>query len=196
MRTDCSFVICLAMILVTGCKPEPEPNSSLVGATELPAFADLEKETIVLARSHENDGNDLLSIELNPTGDLLVSHYRREGRPLPPDFEDRLIADERLRISPLQLQRLRNKLWRLRPDDGAGVNQSIPVGCHWVYDGGEDWQLFFFRKERPEDAVIASLPYPRQCSSRAYVEARQLLAEVTRNLPASEILARFLPGRL
>lgn len=187
MSVRCNIVICAALMLVTGCKAAPEPISSLVGATKLPSPADLEKEVIVLARVGGNDGEDLLNIEIHPTGDLLVSHTRNRA--------ERPIAEERLHLSPLQLQRLRTKLWRLRPDNGAPADKSVPVGCRWVYDVGEDWQLGFVREDRPEDLVIFALPYPQYCRSRAYVEARQLIAEVTRDLPASKVIQRFPPGR-
>jgi hypothetical protein len=182
------FALATSAALALGsCNHEPKPLPSLVGATELPSSADLNKESIVLARVGGSDGKDLLNIEIQPTGQLIASHIRDRDK-LP-------VAEEELHLSRPEVERLRTMLWRLRPDDDAPAEKTIPLGCHWVYDAGEEWQLGYARRDRPANLVLFALPYPEYCRSPAYFEARDLIGEVMRALPPSKVIQQFPPGR-
>jgi hypothetical protein len=177
----------LACLALGCCNRAPARLPSLVGATKLPAPADLHKEVIVLARVGGSDAKDLLNIEIRPNNQVIADHYR--GRDKPP------VAHEDLHVSAQDVERLRRMLWRLRPDDGAPAEKAIPLGCHYVDDAGEEWQIGYARRDRPAHLELFELPYAEYCRSRAYIQARQLIADTINALPHSKVIEQFPSGR-
>ena len=88
---------------------------------------------------------------------------------------------------------MRRMLWRLRPDDGAPAQKTVPIGCEYVYDAGFDWAVAFAREDKPANFLQFSLPYPRYCKTPAYAEARALITVVVGALPHSNVIEQFPP---
>lgn len=170
---------------LVGCNPSAEP-ASLVGATESPPLADREQETIIIGRSG-GSGKDLLNIEVRPNNKVVFAAYRKENMETP-------AAKESLQLSPAKAESLRRMLWRLRPDRASAQN-SGPIGCRYVYDVGSMWSVAFLRAGDPAHMVVFELPFPENCKAPAYGEARQLIEQVLRALPRSEVMHRFPDGR-
>ncbi len=160
---------------------------SLVGAKNLPSMADLHKETIALARMGGKDAKDTLTIEIRPTDEVVVSHSRGQDKaPL---------AQETGHLSGVKAESIRRRLWRLRPDDGAPAQNTIPLGCHYVYDAGYDWAVAYVRKDKPANFAMFTLPYAEYCNTPAYAEARDLIRAVVAALPHSNVIQQFPSGR-
>lgn len=176
----------LAALALEGCDQESQPPRSLVGATKHVASADLHKETIIIARMGGQDAEDLLNIEIRPTNEVAAAHYRGHDK--------RPIAQENLKVSAQDVERLRRMLWRLRPDDGAPIQKIVPVGCHYVYDAGFDWAVVYVREDAPANMLEFTLPYPEFCKAPAYTAARRLIGDVLGALPRSTVVQRFPPG--
>jgi len=168
-----------------GCHRASEEPKTLVGATKLPSSAELHKETIVIARMGGEDAKDLLNIEVRPTNEVVVAHYRGHDKAL--------VAQESLKVSVQDAERMRRMLWRLRPDDGAPAQKTVPIGCEYVYDAGFDWAVAFAREDKPANFLQFSLPYPRYCKTPAYAEARALITVVVGALPHSNVIEQFPP---
>lgn len=164
-----------------------EPAQSLVGSKSLPSLADLHKETIALARMGGKDGKDTLTIEIRPTNEIVVSHFR--GQDKTP------VAQETGHLSGQQGESIRRMLWRVRPDYGAPAQKTIPLGCHYVYDAGYDWAVAYVRGDKPANFVIFTLPYREYCQTAAYAQARDLIGAVLGALPRSNVIQGFPPGR-
>jgi hypothetical protein len=188
MRFEVVAIGASAALAVAGCHRASEPPKSLVGATKLPSPADLQKETIIIARMGGKDANDQLNIEVRPTDQVVAAHYRGRDRAL--------VAQESLHVSAQQAESLRRMLWRLRPDDGAPAQKTIPLGCHYVYDAGFDWAVAYLREDKPANFLEFTLPYPEYCNTPAYAEARELIGAVVGALPRSDVVQRFPPGKL
>jgi hypothetical protein len=178
-------LICTAALALTGCNRISQEPKSLVGATNLPSSDDLHKETIVIARMGGQDAKDLLNIEFRPTNQVVAAHYRGQDKTL--------VAQESLKVSRQDAERLRRMLWRLRPDDGAPAQKTVPVGCYYVYDAGFDWAVAYVREDRPANYLQSSLPRAGECKAPEYAEARMLIATVVGALPPSNIVQRFPP---
>lgn len=188
MRLDVGAIGVSAALALAGCNRADEPRTSLVGATKLPSPADLRKETIIVARMGGKDAEDLLNIEIQPTNKVVAAHYRGNDRTTP-------VAEETSQVSASEAEYLRRMLWRLRPDDGAPTQKTIPIGCHYVYDAGWEWAVVYVREDRPADMLEFTLPYPEYCKTSAYSDAQQLIGKVLRALPRSDVVERFPPGR-
>jgi hypothetical protein len=132
------------------------------------------------------DAKDLLNVEIRPTNEVVTAHYRGPDKTL--------VAQENLKVSAQEVERLRQMLWRLRPDDGAPAQKTVPVGCHYVYDAGFDWAVDYVREDRPARFLEFTLPYSGYCKTPAYAEARQLIDDVLAALPRSDVVQRFPPG--
>lgn len=182
------FVSCsLAPLALACCNPSAE-TVSLVGAPKPPPLAYLERETIIIGRSAGSGGNDTLNIEVRPNNNILIAAYRKGNLETP-------AAREELQLSSAMAEGLRRMLWRLRPEDGASAQNSVPIGCRYVYDAGSMWSVTFVRAGDPVDMVVFELPYPEYCKTPAYREAKQLIEQVLEALPRSEVVRRFPAGR-
>jgi len=186
-RERWTSLICGAALALTGCDRTAEPPKSLVGATRLPSSADLHKETIIIARKGGQDWNELLNIEIRPTNQVVAAHYHGEDKTP--------VAQESLKVSVQDAEQMRRVLWRLRPDDGAPAEKTVPVGCRYVDDAGFDWGVMYWREDKPANFLEFSLPYPEFCKAPAYREARALITAVVGALPRSNVVERFPPGR-
>ena len=187
MRYRAAAITASAMLALVGCHRASEPPKSLVGSKNLPTFADLRKETILLARMGGQDAGDTLNIEIRPTNQVVVLHTRGANR--------RLVAQENFSVSANQAERLRQMLWRLRPDKGAPAQKTIPLGCNYVHDAGFDWAVAYVREDQPKDLLEFTLPYPDYCKTAAYAEAQELITAVIAALPPSAVVQRFPAGR-
>jgi hypothetical protein len=187
MRFEVLAIGAWAAFALAGCQRAAAPAKSLVGATKIPTSADLNKETIIIARMGGKDAEDTLNIEIRPTNQVVAAHYRGQDK--------RPVAQDNLSVSAGQAERLRQMLWRLRPDDGAPAQKTIPLGCNYVYDAGFDWAVAYVREDRPADLVQFTLPYPEYCRTAAYTEARELIGAVVGALPRSTVVQRFPTGR-
>jgi hypothetical protein len=180
-------LICGAALAFTGCHRTSEEPKTLVGATKLPSSADLHKETIIIARMGGKDAKDLLNIEVRPTNQVVAAHYGGHHKTL--------VAQESLKVSVQDAEAMRRMLWRLRPDDGAPAQKTVPVGCHYIYDAGFDWAVVYVPDDKPANYLAFSLPYPEYCKAPAYMEARALITAIVGALPRSSVVERFPPGR-
>jgi hypothetical protein len=132
------------------------------------------------------DAEDLLNVAILPTNEVVAAHYR--GPHKTP------ITQENLKVSAQDVERLRQMLWRLRPDDGAPAEKTVPVGFPYVYDAGFDWAVTYMREDKPANFIEFTLPYSGYCKTPAYTEARQLIAGVLGALPRSNVVQQFPPG--
>ena len=189
MRSAVFAIAVLQLAILSGCNRTPERLTSLVGATKVPSPEELQKETIIIARVGGKGGKDLLNIELRPTDSVEAVHYRGDDRTKP-------VAQVTLQVSASEAQRLRRMLWRLRPDDGAPAQKTVPVGCDYIYDASGDWSIAYVGNERPADLNQFTLPYAENCKSTAYDEAQRLIGQVLAALPRSALVEQFPPGRL
>lgn len=174
-------------IALTSCHRSSEVPS-LVGAKNLPSCAELHKETLFIAREGGANWKELLNIEIWPSNRVIAAHYRGQDQTTP-------IARENLRMSATDIERVRRMLWRLRPDDGAPAQKTVPVGCTYIYDTGYEWSVGYVRQDQPTKLLQFSLPSPDQCESAAYAEAQKVVAAAMRALPASRVIEQFPTGR-
>lgn len=177
----------LAAAALLGCNPSTD-FASLVGSNRLPPLADLKKEAIILGRSGGKSGEYILNIEVRPNNNVLVKTYHENSMSAP-------VAMERLQISPTKADGLRRILWRLRPGIKASDQNSVPIGCRYVYDAGSLWSVTFVRPDDLANLVVFQLPYPESCATPAYEEAKQLIQQVLGALPPSNVVRRFPAGR-
>src|SRR4051794_14544489 len=105
MRLGMSFLA----IALLGCQRASEMPTSLVGATIRPSSAELHKETLIIARMGGDNWNDLLNVEIWPSNRVVAAHYRGQDRSTP-------VAHEDLPMREADIERVRQMLWRLRPD--------------------------------------------------------------------------------
>src|SRR3954453_16720523 len=99
----------LLAIALLNCQRASETPTSLVGATIQPSAAELDKETIIIARMGGENWNDLLTIEIWPSNRVVAAHYRGQDMSTP-------VAREVLPMREADIERVRQMLWRLRPD--------------------------------------------------------------------------------
>jgi hypothetical protein len=175
-------------LLIACCNPSPLPSESLVGAQKLPSASDLQKETLIIARMGGEDGEELLNVKLRPDNTVLVEHSRRG--------DDRPLEQELLRPSAQAAEEVRHMLWRLRPEDSAPAQKTVPLGCSYVYDAGWDWSVVFWNPRKPAELPTFTLPYPEYCQPAAYKKARELIVDSLSALPSSEVVKHFPSGRL
>lgn len=176
-----------ASLTLAGCNPATE-STSLVGVSKPPSLAFLKTETIIIGRGAGRDGEDTLNIEIHPNDDVLISAYRKGNRNVP-------AAKESLKLASGRSEGLRRMLWRLRPADRASAQNSIPIGCRYVYDAGSMWSVIFMHADDPENMAIFELPYPDYCKTPAYGEAKKLIEQVLGALPRSGVVRQFPAGR-
>jgi len=148
---------------------------------------------IVIARMGGRDANDLLNIELWPDNTVVAAHYRQADR----DYHQATLAREKLQASAQVVKRLRETFWRVRPEDHASAQNSVPLGCHYVYDAGFDWEVVFVRPDKPAGSQLLEfvLPYPEYCQSAAAAKARTLINDAIQALPRSNVIQQFPSGR-
>ena len=171
-----------------GCQRSSPQQPSLVGASKLPTSMELHKETLIIARMGGQDWKDQLNIEIWPSDRIVVAHYDEQDRNTP-------VAHEDLQMPAADVERIRQMLWRLRPDDGAPAQKTVPIGCTFIYDAGFDWAVAYVRSDRPASLLQFTLPDPKDCKSSAYSEAEKIIGAALRALPHSKVLEQFEAGR-
>jgi hypothetical protein len=180
-------ILFIAIALI-GCQRSSQPQTSLVGATKLPSAPELNKETLIIARMGGENWEDVLNIEIWPSDRIVAAHYQGQDRTTP-------IAREDLRMPTADIERVRRILWRLRPDEGAPAQRTVPVGCPYIYDAGFDWAVAYVRPDRPASLLQFTLPNPEDCKSSAYSEAKKIIGTAMRALPPSKVVEQFPAGR-
>lgn len=175
-------------LAIAGCDRSPDGSSSLVGASAVTSAEELHKETLIITRSGEEDWNDLLNVEVLPSDQIIVSHYRGRGD------SQRTVARETLRMRAADVEKVRQMLWRLRPDPGAPATKTIPVGCDYVYDAGSEWGVAYYHPDRPAELILFGLPAAASCTPSAYANALAVITTSMGSLPRSRVIEQFPSG--
>ena len=176
-------------LLLAACQVEQaDAPESLVGASNFPAPEALEQETIMIVRGPAVDAplEQVLRHELRPDNTLLVTLVTLGDGP-----EEKVVAEDRFRLSVGIADRARQALWRMRPAELQGAEWLVwPSGCeprsNHVY--GEAQVAFI----KPDDTVgVFALPSPNSCSTRQAEEARRLFWQVVASFPYSKAAVAF-----
>jgi hypothetical protein len=178
----------LAVLALVSCDRSPEPSLSLVGARAVTSAEELHKETLIITRSGGTDWGDLLNVEILPSDQIVVSHYRGGDQQTP-------IARENLRMPAADAEKVRRMLRRLRPDSDAPASKTVPLGCDYVYDAGFEWGVAYYHPDRPADLRLFGLPAAGSCNPSAYAEAMGVITTSMRSLPRSRVIEQFPSGR-
>lgn len=179
----------LTAFLCASCHgPAVVPNR-LVAGTDLPAVAQLRRERIVIEQGFGGDGYGVhrLTYELATDNQLSIA-YGLAGNPRP-------VVQNNFRLPAAEANRVRQLLWRLRPQELArewvGEWPVRPIGCERrsAHDLGE--VVVAFSGTNDDKGALFALPTTRSCDTSSARQARRVLKEVVASLPASEIVAEF-----
>jgi hypothetical protein len=181
-------LLLIALILAACQVEQADAPESLVDASNLPAPEALEQETIMIVRGPAVDAprGQVLRRELRPDDTLLVTLVTfGDGA------EEKVVAEDRFRLSVGIADRARQALWRMRPAELQGAEWLVrPSGCEPQsnHDHGEAQVAFI----KPDDTVgVFALPSPNSCSTRQAEEARGLFRQVLASFPYSKAAAAF-----
>lgn len=177
------------LIFCVSCDSTTYVSDRLVSG-DLAVDQKLSRETVEIHQGFGGDGygRHRLSYLLNSDDELEIS-YGIMSR-------DKPVAKEAFRLTSNEGSRLREELWRLRPDslsrDWIADWGARPLGCtpQGPHDQGEIWVIFSADKDYERGAVF-ELPYKGSCDTPASQEARQLLLKAIAALPRSRIASEF-----
>ena len=184
-------LLVLGAAALTSCDRMGFGNSkSLVGARDLPAQEVLDKETIVIVQAAGERGEHLLNVELSPDDRVTATHTFGTGQVR---RDERVIAKDSFGLRADTADDIRQMLWRLRPDTDAAADNTVPLGCHYIFDAAYETQIAYATPARPVLPIFA-LPYVRDCQSESATEARALIAKSLRAFRDSKVITSF-PGQ-
>lgn len=184
MRATNSAWLIAVLFSLTCCQRPTEASESLVGAANLPPVGQLTLETISINRTAGAD-RGLLEFELLPDDTLTVTHYEDA----PPGEVVR--AQESFRLAADAADRARRTLWRVRPADLKGVEWlTFPLGCSDSLHQAVEVTIAFVSP----DERVGAFVLPEHCESTESNAARNLVRQVIRSFPSSEVAAQFPPA--
>lgn len=174
------------MLLSSGCQQSAvKAPESLVGAKSLPTSSELVRETIQINRWGGPRLDHFLSYELRPDNSLTVTHSLR----LPGG--EKTLGKEAFHLAPDLANQLRTSLWRIRPQTLRGVEyDTLPTGCHVIMDAVPEAAVAFI--DVKERIGISSIPPEADCQTEQARQARLLLSQALKSLPASKVATDFL----
>lgn len=183
------WLISCTLAFCGSCQASPHVSERLVPG-DLTIDAKLSRESVEIEQGFRRDGYGIhrLSYLLNSEDELEVSYWYMPN--------DEAVAKETYRLASDDAERVREELWRLRPEalsrDSMNDRSIRPLNCQQQgpHDQGEIL-VHFIGDPNYKRLASFELPTEQSCKSAAAREARQLLFRIVRSFPKSDIASKF-----